>query len=155
MTQEMQIAATDIAQALLEVTGNALMSEDFAAFAAVFHVPQVMTTMAGPIQMETIDDMRRAFDDMCQHFAAIGVTELIRNCVAAEYKTPTRIETTHVSELLHNGKRLSEPYPVFSVLEKIDGNWKVTGGEYALEPSNGQALALKCADASFRTGTGT
>ncbi len=146
----MEFAASDIAEALLEITGDALLSGNFDAFAAVFHVPQVMATMAGPIHMETMDDMRRAFDEMHQHFKAIGVTEMVRTCVAADYKSSTRIESTHVSDLLHNGKRLSEPYPVFSVLEKVDGDWKVTGGEYALEPSNGQALALSRADVSHR-----
>ncbi len=150
MSQDMQISAIDVSQALLEITGDALLSGDFDAFSAVFHVPQTMATMAGPIYMETVEDMQRAFDDMHTHFRAIGVTEMIRKCVSAEYKSPTRIESTHVSDLLHNGKRLNEPYPVFSSLEKIDGQWKVTSGEYALEPSNGQALALARADASRR-----
>ena len=150
MSQQMQIAASDIAEAILEITGDALLSGDFDAFAAVFHVPQVMATMAGPINMETVDDMRRAFDELHQHFKAIGVTDMVRSIVAAEYETPARIQSTHVSNLLHNGKRLNEPYPVFSVLERINGDWKVTGGEYALEPTNGQALALKSADASHR-----
>lgn len=150
MSSPMQIAASDVAEALLEVTGDALMTSDFPAFAAVFRVPQQMATMAGPIHMETVEDMQRAFVDMCQHFKAIGVTDMFRTCVSAEYRTPTKIETTHVSELLQNGKRLNEPYPVFSVLEKIDGNWMVTSSEYALEATNGQALALRRADKSQR-----
>lgn len=150
MSQDMQIGAMDVSEALLEVTGDALLSGDFDAFASVFHVPQTMVTMAGSIYMETVDDMRRAFDDMHSHFMAIGVTDIVRKCVSAEYKSPTRIESTHVSDLLHNGKRLKEPYPVFSTLEKIDGQWKVISGEYALEPTNGQALALARADTSRR-----
>ncbi len=153
MDLQPQITALKIAEAILEITGDALMTGDFDAFAAVFHVPQFMATMAGPVHMETVDDMRRCFDEMHQHFKGIGVTELVRACVAAEYKSPTRIESTHVTELLQNGKRLNEPYPVFSVLEKIDGDWKVTGGEYALEPSNGQALAISRADVSHRPQT--
>ncbi|MEJ8561309.1 hypothetical protein QTO30_08800 [Yoonia sp. GPGPB17] len=150
MGQEAQIAASDIAQALLEVTGNALMTGDFEAFKSAFHVPQKMATLAGPIHMETVEDMERAFREMCQHFKVIGLTEMIRTCVAAEYKSPALVESTHVAELLRNGKRLNEPYPVFSTLQKIDGVWKVTGSEYALDPMNGQALALKKADASHR-----
>lgn len=153
MPVESQFAASDIAEALLDITGNALMSDDFDAFAAVFHVPQVMATMAGTVHMETLDDMRRAFDGMHEHLTAIGVTEMFRTCAAAEFKSPTRIESTHVTELLRDGKRLNEPYPVFSVLEKIDGNWKVTGSEYALEASDGQALAISRADVSHRPET--
>lgn len=109
-----------------------------------------MVTMGGPIYMETLEDMRRAFDEMHHYLKGIGTTEMMRACVASKYTSPTRIESTHVTELLQHGKRLNEPYPVFSVIEKIDGGWKVTHGEYALEETNGQALALSRADASYR-----
>jgi ketosteroid isomerase-like protein len=150
MPTRARIAASDIAEAILEVTGDALMSGDFDALAAVYHVPQVIVTMAGPINMETPDDLRRAFDGTHQYFKGLGITEVIRACVAAEYTSPTRIESTHVTELVKNGERLNDPYPVFSVLEKKGGNWKVTRGEYALEATNGHALALGLADASHR-----
>ncbi|WP_108816217.1 hypothetical protein [Loktanella sp. Alg231-35] len=150
MADQATIAASDIAEAILEVTGDALMSGNFDAFSAVFHAPQTMVTMAGPVYMENLEDMRRAFDEMHQYLKGMGVTEMIRACVASEYTSPTRIESTHVTELLQNGKRLNEPYPVFSILEKVNGGWKVTRGEYALEESNGQALAISRADASHR-----
>ena len=146
----MQITASDVSQALLNLTGQALIEGDFDAFALVFHTPQHMATMAGPIYMETAEDMRRAFDEMHKHLQGIGATDLIRKCVAAEFKSPTRIEATHTSEVLKGGQRLNGPYPSFSVLEKIDGHWKVTGGEYALDPNDGQALALATADAKYR-----
>ncbi len=150
MAAQARIAASDIAEAILEVTGEALMSGDFDALAAVYHVPQIMLTMAGPIHMETPEDLRRAFDGTLQHFKGLGVTELVRACVAAEYTSPTRIESTHVTELVKNGERLNEPFPVFSVLEKIGDGWSVTRAEYALEETNAWALALGRADASHR-----
>ena len=148
----MQIAASDVAEALLEITGDALMSNDFDAFASVFHVPQIMATMAGPIHMESLADMERVFRKMCEHFEAINVTKMIRTCTAAAYKSPSRIDSTHVTQLWQNGKRLTDPYPVFSTLEKVDGDWKVTRSEYAVEPLSGQALAIKQADALHRPG---
>jgi ketosteroid isomerase-like protein len=150
MLGKTQIAATDIAEALLDLTGTAIMKRDFDAFAPSFQLPHVMVTIKDVITVETSDDLRRAFDQMCDHFAAIGVTDLVRQIVAAEYKTPARIQSTHVADLLHNGKRLADPYPVYSVLEKIDGQWKITSSEYAVEPMSGPALALACGDASKR-----
>jgi hypothetical protein len=150
MGQETGIAAVDIASAILEITGEALMSGDFDAFLGVFHVPQHMATMAGPIFMETEADMRRAFDQMHAHFSNTGVTDLVREVVAAQYISPTRISSTHVSEMIRNGQRLNDPYPVFSIIEKIDATWKVTGSEYALEANNGQALAIARADVTQR-----
>lgn len=150
MAKQMEIAATDIAEAVLEITGDALMSGDFDAFRSVFHVPQHMATMAGQIFMETEDDMRRAFDELHAHFKALGVTDLVRQVVVSEYTSPTRISSTHTSEVTRNGHRLCDSYPVFSILEKIDGTWKVTGSEYALDATNGQAMALAKADVTQR-----
>ncbi|EBA12974.1 hypothetical protein [Roseobacter sp. CCS2] len=150
MATDMLIAANDVSQRLLDITGDALLSGDFDAFASVFHAPQHMATMAGPIYMETTEDMRRAFVEMHNHLRGIGATDTVRKCVVAEYKTPTRIEATHTNEVLRHGTRLSGPYPCFSVLEKIDGNWKVTGSEYALEPNDGQAMAIAYADTKHR-----
>ncbi|MEL6641202.1 MAG: hypothetical protein AAFP98_07795 [Pseudomonadota bacterium] len=150
MATDMEIAASDVSQALLDITGAALMSGDFDAFASAFHVPQHMATMAGPVFMETTEDMRRAIDEMHNHIKGIGATDLVRKCVVAEYKTPSRIEATHTSEILKDGKRLSGTYPGFSVLEKIDGNWKVTASEYALEANDGKALAIAAADVKHR-----
>lgn len=153
MAHEMQIAASDVSQALLDITGEALLSGDFDAFASVFHVPQYMATMAGQVYMETQDDMRRAFNEMHNHFKSVGATDLARKCISAEYKTPTRIEATHEGEVLRDGKRLNGPYPGFSILERIDGSWKVTGSEYALEPDDAQARAIARADKKYRTDT--
>ena len=152
MSTGAHLAAIDIASAILEITGTALMNGDFDAFAAVFHTPQMMATMTGPVHMETVEDMRRAFDEMHRHFKETGVTDMIREVVAADYTSDTRIESTHVSEVLRNGKRQAQPYPVFSVIEKIDGTWKVTASEYALEDSNGQARAIQQADKKYRQG---
>jgi len=150
MAEGTQIVASDIAKAILETTGDALLCGDFAAFRSVFHVPQTMATMAGPIFMETEDDMRRAFDEMHSYFKGLGVTNLVRQVVVAEYSTPARIASTHTCDLLCNGQYLSDSYPVFSIIERIDGNWKVTKSEYALEATNGQAMALAKADVTNR-----
>ena len=150
MTDALQVPAIDISTAILEITGKALMSGDFAAFASVFHTPQHMATMAGPIFMETEEDMRRAFDEMHAHLKGIGVTDLIREVVTSSYISSTRIESTHTCEVIKNGKRLSDPYPVFSVIEQVGGDWKVTSSEYALEPNNGQAMAIAKADVAHR-----
>ena len=144
------IAAKDISEAILEITGEALISGDFEAFASVFHVPQYMATLAGPIYMETREDMRRAFDEMHGFFKTSGITELNREVTEARYVSETRIESTHVSNPAGDRGFVKGPYPVFSIIEKIDGTWKVAGSEYVLEADCGQAIALSKADASAR-----
>ena len=145
-----RIAARDISEAILEITGEALLSGDFDAFAAVFHVPHYMATMAGPVYMETQDDMRRVFDQMRVYFNEAGITQLNRKVTEARYVSDDAIESTHVSEILNPDGRPRGDYPVFSVIEKIDGVWKVVRSEYVLEPETGQAMAISKGDVSAR-----
>lgn len=150
MSDQIKLAAKDVSDALLEITGEALMSGNFEAFLSVFHVPQYMATLSGPIYMETEDDMRRAFDSMHAFFTSSGVTELAREVTESRFVAPDRIESTHIASTLRNGEIVTGPYPVFSTIEKIDGTWKVTGSEYALEADSGQAAALAKADVAAR-----
>lgn len=150
MNDERSIAASDVAQAILDVTGPALLDGDFDAFKQCFQVPQTMATMAGPIHMETEEDMQRAFDEMHLHLAALNVTEIYRRCVSATYNANGQITATHMSELISDGRTIKGPYPVFIVLEKIDQNWKVIASEYAIQEGDGQAEAIIAGDASQR-----
>lgn len=145
-----KLTATDIAEALLEITGDALVSGDFEAFVAVFHVPQYMATLAGPIYMETHEDMSRAFAEMHGYFRDNGITRLNREVTKANYVSDLKISFTHVSTTMRGSRQIKGPYPVFSVIEWIDGTWKVTGSEYVLEPDSEQAKALAHADVSAR-----
>lgn len=150
MPNRVRIAAKDIAEAILEITGDALVKGDFDAFASVFHVPQYMATMAGPVYMESVEDMRRAFDDMHAYFKGAGIDELNRKVTEAHYVSDTSIESTHLSEVVAADGASIGTYPVFSVLEKIDGVWKVARSEYCLEPDTAEATAIAKADTSAR-----
>ncbi len=150
MAEGTKFRAQDISEAILEITGDALLSQDFDAFFAVFHVPQYMATMAGPIFMETRADMERAFAEMSRYFKEAGITKLDREITESRYVNENKIESTHVATTYRGNEVVKGPYPVFSVIEWIDGTWKVTGSEYVLEPDCDQAIALARADASAR-----
>lgn len=134
--------AREVSEYLLKVTGDALMQRDFESFAAVFGLPQTMTTTGAEIRLVTRNDLRSSFEQMCQHFRSLGVTELRRTCEAAEFHGPDRVEATHTSYVIADGKNVVPPYPVFSVLERLDGWWKITSSDYALIDELPQAQAL-------------
>ncbi len=134
--------AKEVSEHLLEITARALENRDFDAFLSAFHLPQLMTTLGRVIRIETAEKLQHTFEELCKHYEAIGVTDHYRVCVAAEFKSQTRVEATHVAHLLHNGKNVVAPYPVFSVLELIDGHWQIVSAEYAVEEMNGVALAI-------------
>ncbi len=138
--------AKDVSEHLLRITAKALMQRDFELFATCFFLPQTMNTMGRRIVAETRFDLRRAFESNCDHLESIGVTELRRECVAAIFHGENRVEATHLSTLIANGEEVVPPYPVFSVLEKVDGSWVIMSSEYALDDQSGGAKALHAAE---------
>lgn len=139
--------AKEVSEHLLHITAKALMTQDFEMFAACFHLPQTMNTMGRRIVAETRFDLRRSFESNCRHLESIGVTELRRECVAAVFHGENRVEATHLSSLIADGKDLVPPYPVFSVLERIDGNWIIMSSEYALDDHSAEAKVIHAAEA--------
>lgn len=142
MRQSELKTAKEISEYLLNITANALMEHDFESFAAAFGLPQTMTTAEREIRFETRDDLRATFEQMCAFFQSQGVTALERTCEAAVFHGPDRVEATHTSRVLANGKDVTPPYPVYSVLERLQGQWKITRADYALEDDQPQAQAL-------------
>lgn len=146
MTADLK-TAKEVSEHLLRLTGDALMSRNFEAFARCFHLPQTMNTMGRRIVAETRCDLRRAFESNCDHLAGLGVTELRRECVAAIFHGENRVEATHMACLLKDGQELVPAYPVFSVLEKRADHWVIMSSEYALDDQSGGAKALHAAEA--------
>ncbi len=138
--------ARDVSEHLLRITARALMSRDFELFATCFHLPQTMNTMGRRVVAETRFDLRRAFESNCDHFAELGVTDIRRECVAAVFHGENRVEATHISYICGDGRELVPPYPVFSVLEKINDNWVIMSSEYALDDQSGFAKAIHAAE---------
>ncbi len=137
--------AATIASDLLERSGNALMSGDFQAFADCFNLPQQFETYQGPQCAETLDDLRRVFDQVRAHFACTGVTDMARTVVHAEFKGQDIVEAVHESRLLSRNTLLRGPYPVFSTIKRTDGVWKVDGASYAItnDPQHERALSTR------------
>ena len=145
MSSELK-TAKDVSEHLLRITAKALMTRDFDMFAACFHLPQTMNTMGRRVVAETRFDLRRVFESNCDHHEALGVTELRRECVAAIFHGENRVEATHLSTVLADGKEVMPPYPVFSVLEKSDTGWLIMSSEYALDDDSAVAKAIHAAE---------
>ena len=150
MIQTTQISARDVAEAILEVTGEALLSGDCESFCAVFHVPIKMAINTESVYIETRDDLCRAFTDLHQRYRTLGVTALNRYISDAAYVAPDVIKSTHISERIGPTMEPQELYPVFTTITKLDGVWKVTACEYAIDEDSMLARAIAKADISAR-----
>lgn len=143
--------ACDIAQHVLEATGRALMQRDFDRFRPFFLLPQTVTTAGKRVELATSDDLKAAFFNMCDHFETIGVTELRRTCIAAEFRGPDEIASTHES-IVRCGENVAlPPYPVYSVMKRVGDAWLVAGSDYMLDDDHPQARALLTAEQADQT----
>ena len=135
--------AKRIYQDLLEKICYAYFENDFGAFQEAMHVPHHYRTETDAQQIDTVDQLRRAFDCFRDYFEGLGVTDFIRTCTGAAIIGPEKIAASHVTELLRNGTRLHQPYEVWAILELVDGQWKVTSSENAIADTSWQAHAFR------------
>ncbi|MFQ1698966.1 hypothetical protein ACJ5NV_00080 [Loktanella agnita] len=142
MRQPKLTTAQEISEYLLKVTADALLQQDFESLAAVFALPHVMTTASSEIRLYTRDDLRTTFDQMCQHYQSLDVTDLQRVCEAAAFYGPDEVRATHTSHVISHGREVTPAFPVYSVLRRHDGNWKIMSSDYALGSTDPMASAL-------------
>ena len=135
-------SARDVSEYLLARTGQAYATGDFDLFASCFALPQWMETFEGRRLVATTDDLRQLFDAVRAHFCRLGVTDLVRHCVVAEFRDPDTIEATHESRLLAGTRLVQPPYPCFSVLKRTEAGWQVAGGQYAIQDALAHSAAL-------------
>lgn len=122
--------AKAVHERLLEATRQAYLADDEDAFIACFLLPQTIVTQDGQRQMETRDDLRDIYRHTRSRFLALGVTDLIRVAIAAEYVAPDRIRTTHVSYVLQGRKLVTPPYPNTGELVRLPEGWRISSSEY-------------------------
>jgi len=135
--------AKDVSEHLLQRSGDALMTGDFDTFLTCFLLPQKLGTFDGLREVATQEDVREVFDNVRAHFHANHVTDMVRQCVDARFRTPDEVAATHVSRLLSGTTLLYEPYPVFSILKRRHGVWQVAHSEYAMSENDQHAKVLK------------
>ena len=134
--------AIAIHEAFLKKSGDALFSGDFDAFLSCFFLPQQIVTFEGSRWLLEPSDVRDVFDNMRQRFDDLGITDMARRCVVAEFSGPTTIDATHETRMLVKDQIVSGPYPSFSILQEINGNWQVSHSQYAIGDENGHSAAL-------------
>ncbi|MEM7520842.1 MAG: hypothetical protein AAF307_07370 [Pseudomonadota bacterium] len=143
--------AKDVSEHLLARTGRALLTGDAALFESCLTFPNVMQSFDGQVLCETPEHFREIFAQVMRHMRRSGVTEMSRHCVAAAYRDATTVEATHECRMLA-GTRVTQPaYPVFSVLKRVQGLWKISYSAYAIidAPDHSQALGTTLAPAPY------
>jgi len=135
--------AKEISELLLEVTGRGLLAGDFDGFSTAFHLPHTVDSPAGTYVLRAREDLRSVFQSVRKIFVAQGVTDLVRVCESAVFQSPTRVGATHVTHFMAKDRRVNNPFPTYSVLERHDGQWKIATSQYAMDPDSPEGRTLK------------
>lgn len=125
--------AVRIAEQILDLTGNALLKRDFDAMRACFSLPTIVETFEGRRILESVEDLRGAFDGVCAHYHGLAMTDLVRNVVAAQFDGDDVIRTTHECRVLSGQNLAQAPYAVYSRLERDADAWRIAESIYIIE----------------------
>lgn len=125
--------AIAIHEDLLERTRAAYMKDDFDAFHACFVLPHTIETFEGERRVETMAQHREIFMAMRAMMQDMGVIDMHRRAIEAAFIAPDRIDTTFVSKYILPGYKVSEEVVGNSILELIDGAWKIRDSRYATQ----------------------
>ena len=124
-------SAVSISDFLLDVTGAAYMARDFDAFSVWFHLPQIVGTFEGDRNLETRDDLRMIFDAMCAQFDAMGVLELHRETLEAQFLDPDTVQSTYRAQQVMRGHVYGPETIAHGLLGRRDGQWRILESRYA------------------------
>ncbi len=146
---EPEKTAREIAEDLLARSGQGLITGDFKLFCDCFAFPNAMETFGGRRVIETMEEMETVFNDVRAYYHKTGMTEMVRHIVDAEYRNHSTIVSTHQARVVAESGLVQQPYDVLSVIELIEGAWRIRHSEYAIVDSEDHNTALIGPNASL------
>lgn len=137
------LLAVDIHQEILDRTGTAMMTGDFAAFRVCFTLPTVFETFETRREVTSEAELRAVFDRVTENRRVQRVQDMARRCIMAEFRDPETIAATHETRYIYIGNILAPVISAgFSVLRLQDGLWKVASSQYSVDGDNALNRAL-------------
>lgn len=136
-------SASDVSEHLLARTGEAMMQDDFDAFAQCFILPYEIETVEGSKTIKTRSGLRLTFQAVRAHLVKHRVTMMARHCVSASFRNANEVAATHETRLISRDILVQEPYPAFSLLKRKDGqDWQIAYTSYVILDSSEHNKAL-------------
>jgi len=133
--------AVAVSDGLLVETRQAYADDDFEAFLACFHLPQIISTFDQTRRLDTPEDLRAVFDAMRRHHREIGAIDIKRRTISARFHAPDVVEATSVSSFLLSDFTQTEETAVHNWLRYVDHRWKISDSSYAT-PTGDSGIAL-------------
>lgn len=139
---ETEQTARQITEALLSLTGDAMMADDFDAFHRHQILPQPIETFEGRKMVRTSQQMRNVFSSVRAHQRRLGVTHLVRHCAEAKFVGDENLEAVYTSYAYRGRALVQKPYQSFAFLRRVAGEWKFAYCMYAVPDDSRLNAAL-------------
>lgn len=120
----------DISFDLLQRSAGPLLTGDFEAFAACFHLPHALTTPVGLRIIRTREDLRAMFDEITQFYGGKSTQTVTRKLLKADYTSDTTAVCIHENHLIGSKGLVTAPVRVFSIMHRRPRGWAVSYCEY-------------------------
>lgn len=125
--------ADEVANELLFRTGKMLETGEAYWIRDCFYFPQTVETFVGKRMLFSDECVIEVFTSIRQLYERENVTDIARTVISAERLAPDLIGSVHVAKLLReDGQPYRAPYPVYSLIRKINRRWKITSTLYAI-----------------------
>lgn len=116
----------------LRVSGDAILEGDFKSFKSIFDLPHHITTFEGSRMLRTLDDLRETFQTVHNHCRDRQITNIVRECISAEFDEDHQIKSAHTTRLLAGSQQIGQTSMAYGVLRLKGGLWVSTSSQYAL-----------------------
>ena len=123
-------------QHALDVTGEALLNNDFDTFAQFFALPHEIETFASRVSVRSRNDLRTVFENSRRQNEESGATHRVRHCISACFKDENTLLCAHMSRIMNGNYQLRDAVPCHSTFERFDGVWLLTRSAYAIEETD-------------------
>lgn len=129
-------SAQAIYQRLLDKIGAAIVEKDRGKYTNFFSLPHHLQTFEKVVVITDVAQLNHYFDKLVERLSDLGVSELTRYCIVAEFVDEDTIQGHHDTKLINRSLVILEDYVALSTLKRTDGSWKVSASQYAeAEPS--------------------
>ena len=148
------VTAEDIAEELLYRTGKTLEVDDLTEIARCFVLPQYLETLSGNTLIKTEEEVVQLLSQVRQYYLENKVSDSVRTVVSANFLDPDTIGSTHVTRLMReDGELFRAPFPVYSILRRVAGEWKIASCSYAIldAPDHNEALTSVSTPQTFES----
>lgn len=120
----------DIYQKALDAVNAAVLTDDFASYAALIDLPYLVETQSASFLITEAEKLRPTFVALCGGLKARGVTHYERVARAADYVARDRIEGWHHSHLLANGTHVAYPHASRHAIVRRGDRWLFSQASY-------------------------